>query len=108
MQGKHLKPSMGLTVTAVALATAGWVAFGFQVATSSRLSVERESLSRQSARWHLAAGKAYTAYLKESGGGQAGVLRVPAGATIGCSAKARLYVCDPNLIYPPEVPDASR
>lgn len=90
------------TVIAFAISTAGWVAFGLTLNASYREDADREALSQQNVRWRHAAGRAYTAYLKELGGGQPGVIRVPAGATVGCSKEASHQGCEPSLVYPPE------
>lgn len=88
-------------IVAFALATAGWVAFALQASQSSRLMMARDAQRVDAAHWKHAAGRAYTAYLKEAGGGHPDVIRIPGGATIVCASSGRPG-CDSTLVFPPE------
>jgi len=99
----RLQPKpLWLVVMAFAIATAGWVAFALQVGQSSRLMNDRDAQRVQAAHWKRVAGKAYTAYLKEVGGGHPEVIQIPRGATIGCASRGGGLGCDSTLVYPPE------
>jgi len=89
-------------VAGFAIATAGWVAFALQLGQSSHFMNERDAQRVEAAHWKRVAGKAYTAYLKEVGGGHPDVIQIPRGATIGCASKGSRIGCDSTLVYPPE------
>jgi hypothetical protein len=102
MQVIPLTRPFGLTILAFAIATAGWVAFAMQASTSARLVAERDATRVQAAHWQRAAGRAYTAYLKQTAVGPAEVIRIPQGATAGCGRPGIHFDCDASLVYPPE------
>jgi len=93
---------MWQVIMACALATAGWVAFALQAGQASRLRIARDAQRVDAAHWKHAAGKAYTAYLKEAGGGHPDVIRIPGGATTVCASRGSRTGCDSTLVYPPE------
>jgi hypothetical protein len=80
----------------------GWAVGGVQTFRCASLEDQVAELKVSQTKWRMRAGHAYTALLRAEGG-DAGVIRLPEGATMDCvDAPGGGKHCDPTTIFPPD------
>lgn len=81
----------------------GWAAAGVQTYRKAELEEQVTRLKVSQTKWRMRAGRAYTSLLRAEGGGDAGVIRLPEGATMDCvDNPGGGKRCDPTTIFPPD------